>query len=121
MLVYVSFWVEHVIVWSLFRTNLYRWAYGQNAYAENLDDEDNDYCCYSYTSGNGSTVKSIKNCAIHREDPNKGNRVCNKSCSVWNFCEWYDTLEDIQAVSSTIMLLEGETMDFCCDDFDEDA
>ena len=77
MFVYVGFYVLHLAIWAVFRNNLYRWAYGVDAIAENLDQEYFDYCCYSYTSGNGPNGQSVRNCAIHHEDPSYGDRVCN--------------------------------------------
>ena len=116
--VYGGFYVYHLLVWALFRRDLYRWAYGDDV-VENTDGEYFDYCCYSFTSGGAG--EAVRSCAIHEEDPMYGDRVCRSSCTLWNFCDWFDTYEDIEAVSGTIMLYEGEKVDFCCNDYNEET
>ena len=42
----------------------------------------------------------------------------------WGFCQWFNTIEDIEeesgSIGGNVEILEGETVDYCCDDYDEE-
>ena len=124
MFVYVGNWILHLTVFFSFRNNLYRWAYGADAIPENLDREYYDYCCNPAFSGTGPQGTRSLNCAIVHEKRDLGENVCNATCVEWGFCKWYNTVNDIEEDELnrdvSVVLLEGETVDYCCDDYDQD-
>lgn len=122
MFVYTGAWTLHLGIYLGFRNNLYRWAYGAEAYPENLDREYIDYCCNPSFSGSGPSGERVLNCAVVHEKRDLQDAVCHQFCAEWGFCSWYNKYSDIQeyALGSKIQLLEGETVDYCCDDYDQE-
>ena len=55
MFVYGGAYLFHLLIWAIFRNNLYRWAYGVDAIPENLDREYFDYCCIPSSTGAGGS------------------------------------------------------------------
>ena len=125
MFVYSGVYTLHLLVWIGFRRNLYRWAYGVDAIVENLDREYVDYCCTPVATLSQGEVGPL-GCTVHHEDRFLTSSVCGGACLSWGYCEWYDTIEEIEdAISARtsvgqIVLLEGETVDYCCANYNEE-
>ena len=88
MFIYMSYYSLHLLIWFIFRYDLYRWAYGVNATPENLDNEFSDYCC----KAEGGRMQCL---IFHEPEFEEGETVCKEMCEEEEYCDWYDTYEEI--------------------------